>query len=119
MFFIFGVMPKRKQLEYVQQLTCPCCKTNRHFTFYDDCMCLSVFFIPFIKWGLEYFASSKSCSAKVRPEAMKRVLRRETASLEEGDFYDWSCYSETICKSCGTSLEAQFCFCPKCGRKLN
>ncbi len=102
MFFIVGVSPKIKKLDNNPR-RCPICGLNRACLKRIDHY-LSLFFIPIlrVKKG-EPFVVCDLC---------------EAAAPKFGDDDSDSRRPEMRCKSCGSTVPADFRFCPYCGKRL-
>ena len=102
-FFIGGVQPRTVRLDR-QARFCPVCGHNEVYLKRVDHY-LSLFFIPLfpVKRGTP-FLSCDNCSSVLeeRDTAVNDAYRR----------------SSQTCPSCGRGLEADFDYCPRCGRKV-
>lgn len=102
-FFIGGIQPRTVRLAK-QAMTCPVCgHTDVYLKRVDHY--LSLFFIPLfpVKKGVPFWGCD-NCDAVLdkRGAPIRVEQRRETAR----------------CPYCGRSLEEDFDYCPKCGRRI-
>lgn len=127
MFFIVGIGPRRKQLDYDQTVVCPRCGRYGHIAVFVECQCFSFFFIPLFRWGKTYFLQMGCCGASCAlDEATGRALERgEIRALDASALRfskPWEAHdaprARQSCAHCGFSTEEDFQFCPKCGAPL-
>ena len=129
MFFIVGIGPRRKQLDFDQTVVCPRCGRYGHIAVFVEFQCFSLFFIPLFRWGRTYFVRMGCCGASCAlDEATGRAVERgEIRALEPSVLRfsnPWADSERTertrrqTCAHCGFSTEEDFQFCPKCGAPL-
>ena len=142
MFFIFGVNSGQKEIGSFGPVICGACGSYGRYQVYMTYMCLSLFFIPVLKWGRKYYAETSCCQSlyELDPQAGRRLSRGEQTEIrpEEltlirrgsggygygGNGSGGSWQGQTgwqrarYCPSCGYETEEDFEYCPKCGRKL-
>ena len=62
MLFIMGIYDQNKELGSKRHTdVCPQCGRFCSYKEYMRYTCLSLFFIPVLKWGKEYYAESSCC----------------------------------------------------------
>ena len=78
MFFIMGITQGRKDFAYNQMAICESCGAYCRYHVFMTYMCLSIFFIPCLKWGRQYYVQSTCCNAvfSLASEVGKRIARR-------------------------------------------
>ena len=142
MFFIFGVNSGQKEIGSFGPVICGACGSYGPYQVHMTYMCLSLFFIPVLKWGRKYYAETSCCQSlyELDPQAGRRLSRGEQTEIrpEEltlirrgnggygygGNGSGGSWQGQTgwqrarYCPSCGYETEEDFEYCPKCGRKL-
>ena len=144
MFFMMGIMPGRKELNYNQLMICAACGKYGRYNVYMTYSVLSLFFIPVFKWGRQYFVQTSCCGATYRlnPDIGRRIEHGEQVEIRPADLervqspygsrsagnsgYNGYSYRNPgydagmrkICSGCGYSTEEDFEYCPKCGRRF-
>lgn len=130
MFFICGVNSGQKQLPYNQLVVCDSCGGYGRYQVYMTYMCLSLFFIPVLKWGRKYYVRMSCCETlyELNSDIGKRISRGEQAEITPSDLTmvqagrrnEWQPQSgrRLVCRNCGYETEEDFAFCPKCGGRL-
>lgn len=123
MFFIMGITQGRKDLEYNQLIICSHCGSYGRYQVYMTYMCLSLFFIPVIKWSKRYYVQTSCCGTvyELDPEVGKRIARGEEIEIRPEDLAEIQAgYKSTVkrCENCGYETSEDFEYCPKCGRRL-
>ena len=98
-------------------------------------MCLSLFFIPVLKWGRKYYAETSCCQSlyELDPQAGRRLQRGEQTEIRPEELTlirrggsssgnAWQGWTDQpvvrYCPACGYETEEDFEYCPRCGRKL-
>ena len=83
MFFIFGVNSDRKEIGSFGPVICGCCGRYGRYQVYMTYMCLSLFFIPVLKWGRKYYAETSCCQSlyELDPQAGRRLQRGEQTEI--------------------------------------
>ena len=61
MFFIMGINPREKQLDFSQSIRCKRCGRYGRLEVFLTCMCFSLFFIPLFRWNKQYYARTTCC----------------------------------------------------------
>lgn len=121
MFFIgvFGITSKDKLLRD-SQVECKECNSTlpkkvikRYNTFH-------VFFIPTVRWNLNYFCVCPSCKSVFEIKKEKGQAYEENPA-EELTYWDLTTVKKgkplRFCKACGAEIDRSHTFCPKCGEK--
>lgn len=124
MLFIIGISSKEKKLDFVQTMLCAQCEQFGRLEVFLTYTYLSLFFIPVLKWGKNYYVKSSCCNTiyQLSPALGKRILKGEVSSLSEQDLNIVQKGSirpmEHPCDKCGYIVNQEFEYCPKCGEKL-
>lgn len=135
MFFIFGVNSDQKEIGSFGPVICGICGSYGRYRVYVTYMCLSLFFIPVLKWGRKYYAETTCCRSlyeldsqagrrlqrgeqtEIRPEELTLIRRGGSSGGSSG--WGWAGQKRLrYCPACGYETEEDFEFCPKCGRRL-
>lgn len=124
MIFIMGITTKQKKLDFYQNWICPRCGKYGRLEVYMEYMCLSLFFIPIIKWNKKYYVHSSCCGSvySIDKELGNRIARGEGISLREEDLQPVQTghvYYGRRCRRCGYETYEDFNYCPKCGEPFN
>lgn len=87
MFFIFGVNQEQKEIGSFGPVICGVCGRYGRYQVYMTYMCLSLFFIPVLKWGRKYYAELSCCQSlyEVSLDAGRRLLRGEQTEIRTED----------------------------------
>ncbi|MCI9305252.1 MAG: zinc-ribbon domain-containing protein [Lachnospiraceae bacterium] len=85
-------------------------------------MCLSLFFIPCVKWNRQYYVKATCCNIiySLDPEG-KRIARGENPEILPQNLTQVQAgYKSRIksCENCGLETREDFGFCPKCGKRF-
>jgi len=132
MFFILGIDQKQKELTAQGPVICSDCGRYARYQVYMTYMCLSLFFIPVLKWGRKYYVETSCCHSLYELDAeVGNALRRgedteirqeHLTRLRSGKASYGSTYTNPArsrrCPGCGYETEEDFAFCPKCGGRL-
>lgn len=130
MFFICGVNSGQKQLEYRQLVICSNCGGYGQYQVYMTYMCLSLFFIPILKWGRRYYVRMSCCETlyELNPEKGRCIAGGEQVQITPEDLNlvqagrrnQWQprLGKGLVCRNCGYETEEDFAYCPKCGGRL-
>ena len=124
MFFIMGIDPRHKQLQYNNSVfICDRCGQYGRYEVFMTYMCFSLFFIPILKWNKQYFVRTTCCKAQyeldpniglaiargndveIRPEHLRLVGGSAQSSYKR-------------CSQCGFSTTEDFRYCPSCGKEF-
>ena len=124
MFFIMGIDPRHKQLQYNNSVfICDRCGQYGRYEVFMTYMCFSLFFIPLIKWKKQYFVRTTCCGAQyeldgnigyaiargnnvdIRPEHLRLIGASSQSSYKR-------------CTQCGFSTTEDFRYCPSCGKEF-
>lgn len=80
MFFIMGIYNRSKEIAYNGGMEiCPDCGRYCSYNIYAEFMCLSLFFIPVLRWGKRYYAKS-SCCGKIH-----ELTKEQSKQAEKGE----------------------------------
>ena len=122
MFFIMGVDPRHKQLQYNNSVfICDRCGQYGRYEVFMTYMCFSLFFIPIFKWKKQYFVRTTCCNGQyeLAPAIGQAIawgkdvqIRPEHLRLIGGS--SQSNYKR--CTQCGFATTEDFRFCPSCGK---
>lgn len=124
MFFMMGIFPEEKQLDFTQTGICPACGRLGRYEVFRTCSCLSLFFIPVWRWGKQYRVRMNCCGAvyALLPEKGRAIEHDPSAvTLIPDDLTPLSGPRNTTrhCPACGfISYDPAFTFCPKCGQRM-
>lgn len=138
MFFIFGINSEQKEIGSFGPVICGLCGSYGRYQVTVTYLCLSLFFIPVLKWGRRYYAESTCCHSlyELSPQAGRRLRRGEQTEIHPEDLtlirrgnggYGRDRKEQTeqtdresfrYCPSCGYEAEEDFMFCPRCGSRL-
>ena len=124
MFFIMGIDPRHKQLQYNNSVfICDRCGQYGRYEVFMTYMCFSLFFIPIFKWNKQYLVRTTCCGAQyeldpniglaiargndveIRPEHLRLVGGSAQSSYKR-------------CSQCGFSTTEDFRYCPSCGKEF-
>lgn len=120
MFFMMGIYPKQKQLDYDQMIVCTRCGQYGHYIVYMSYTVFSLFFIPIFKWNKKYYVQTSCCQTiyELDQEIGKQIEQGINISIQEKDLTILSKNTIRVCPNCGYHTEQDFEYCPKCGTKL-
>ena len=122
MFFIMGISQGKKKLGFDQTVVCPHCGKYGHLEVYMLYSCLSLFFIPILKWGRSYIVHTTCCgqTVPIDPELGRKIEKGQLSSLPE-DIIPAACQpfpAGKRCSHCGFETGEDFRFCPKCVKEF-
>lgn len=119
MFFIFGVNTKEKKVRE-WQMTCPECEQKATFTLYVRYSYFSLFFIPIIKWGYEFWVVNSCCNDvyTISKDLGKECMWDEDEPIRAKDLKLVQKTTRYHCKWCGAKLDRLSRYCPECGKEL-
>lgn len=136
MFFICGINQGQKELSHSQLVVCAGCGGYGRYQVFMTYMCLSLFFIPVLKWGRKYYVKMSCCGAvyELNPKTGERIAggekvditQRDLTLIQAGNRRQWQPGraeqsdrgTRRVCRNCGYETEEDFSFCPKCGERL-
>lgn len=120
MFFILGIDQKQQDLDFDQTCMCPVCGRFGHLRVFVVYTCLSLFFLPVLKWGRRYYAAMGCCGAgcELDPELGRDIAAGRVASLDPASLPFDRGHGRRRCRRCGYETAEDFEFCPKCGTKF-
>ena len=72
-----------KNFDYNQMVVCGHCGSYGRYQVYMTYMCLSLFFIPCLKWNRQYYVQSTCCNTvySLAPEIGKQIARGENIEI--------------------------------------
>lgn len=87
MFFICGINSGQKELKFNQLVICGQCGSYGRYQVFMTYMCLSLFFIPVLKWGKRYYVKMSCCGSvyELDSDTGKRIARGETLEIMASD----------------------------------
>lgn len=122
MFFVFGISTKEKNVEFTQTIICPSCGSYGRLEVFMTYTYFSLFFIPIVKWNKKYYARSICCGSlyTLDNDLGKAIERGEKSKIKESELkpLNINYNKERFCSSCGYTINNDFEYCPKCGKKL-
>lgn len=129
MFLIMGINTGRKQLGEERMVICSRCGKYGRYEVILTYTYFSLFFIPLFKWNKQYFVTASCCGAifSLDPGTGQRMARGETVPAEEWNLTllqngsgqgGYGGQIQKHCLSCGYETDADFEFCPKCGKRF-
>lgn len=135
MFLIFGINSERKEIGSLGPVICGVCGSYGRYQVYVTYMCLSLFFIPVLKWGKKYYVETSCCHSlyELDTQAGRRIWRGEQSEIRPEDLTlirrgnggyggawqgQMNRNSSRFCPLCGYETVEDFEFCPKCGSRL-
>ena len=81
MFFIMGIYNKTREIIHKGSMEiCPDCGRYCSYNIYVEFMCLSLFFIPVLRWGKRYYAKA-SCCGKIHKLTKEQVKNGEKITV--------------------------------------
>lgn len=83
MFFICGINSGQKELKFNQLVICDQCGSYGRYQVFMTYMCLSLFFIPVLKWGKRYYVKMSCCGSvyELDSDTGKRIARGEALEI--------------------------------------
>lgn len=128
MFLIFGISPRKSDEIFVRD------SYGRQYSIFFLANWFSLFFIPLIPFGKNYFIKIGSKDVEITQqeyEQMKNtgkvILKYENYSTGTSAFeqafdgdnntYSNSTYANDFCPVCKNKLDEKFAYCPFCGQK--
>ena len=123
MFFMLGIIERRKNLKYDRMVICDHCGSYGRYQVFMTYMCLLLFFIPCFKWNKQYYVQSTCCNTvyTLDPEIGKRIAKGEEVEILPQNLTQMRAGHKIIgkrCSNCGFETGEEFQFCPKCGRRF-
>lgn len=123
MFFIMGITQGRKDLDYNELVICEHCGSYGRLQVFVTYMCLSLFFIPCIKWGKKYYVQTTCCNTiyELDAETGRQIARGDAVEIEPAKLYKVQAGYKSRCRKCqhcGYETQEDFEYCPKCGQKF-
>lgn len=126
MFFIAGVYPKRKELDYYEPIMCNSCSKYGRYEAFMEYSVFSLFFIPLIKFNKKFYARTTCCNSlyiiinKEKGLMLERgqehnvILKDEDLKLIQKGIS----YNSNLCPNCGYQVSEDHKYCPNCGKNL-
>lgn len=102
MFFMIGMLPGQKRLNFQQMAVCSCCGQYGQVEVYMTYMSLLLFFLPIFHWQKRYFVRMSCCGAvaEIDPRLGRDIARGHVTeidlsrlSFQCGGTDDFSAYS--------------------------
>ena len=124
MFFIMGITPRSKQLQYNNSVyICDRCGQYGRYEVFMTCMCLSLFFIPVFQWKKQYVVKTTCCHAQyeLHPEIGQAIARGHEVEIRPEHLKPLGGCEQVRykrCIQCGFSTTEDFRYCPNCGKEL-
>lgn len=123
MFFMMGITPGRKSIDFNQLVICDHCGSYGRYQVFMTYMCLSIFFIPCFKWDKKFYVQMSCCDTlyELDPEVGKAIARGESIQIQKEQLREVQAGRKSRfrkCNSCGYETQEDFEFCPKCGNKF-
>ncbi|MEA4892614.1 MAG: zinc ribbon domain-containing protein [Peptococcaceae bacterium] len=87
MFFMIGVTPGEKQLDFRQPILCRRCGKYGRFEVYVTYMQLLLFFLPVFRWNRRYLVRTSCCGAcyELRPETGRQIEKGLAPEIQPQD----------------------------------
>ncbi|CDZ74362.1 Hypothetical protein ING2D1G_0167 [Peptoniphilus sp. ING2-D1G] len=119
MFFIMGMNQKRDSLEYSSPLEVHDCGKYGRMEIFVVYNALSLFFIPLLKLGKNYYVKYTCCEKiyQLNDEIGRQIERGENPAINDRDLILIS-EGRQFCPNCGYPVDQNFEYCPKCGERL-
>jgi len=81
------------------------------------CKFFHFFFVPLYRWNFEYFLQCRGAALlKLKKAAGERVWKSPREGIATRDVEEEQ--GMTTCPVCGRGLEADYSYCPGCGKKI-
>ena len=119
MFLVFGINTKDEIIRD-WQMECPECDEYSRFRLYARYTYFSLFFIPLIKWGHEFWVVNSCCNNiySIDKELGKECMWDEDEVIRARDLKLLKKNTKPRCKWCNAKLERLSRYCPECGKEL-
>lgn len=129
MFFIGGITPAQKEIFYqAAAFVCDRCGRYGRYQVYMTYMCLSLFFIPVLKWNRKYIVKTSCCGTvyELDPVIGARLAKGEDIAIRPehltfvSEGHEMPAWEVPVkrCANCGYETKENFDFCPKCGNRF-
>lgn len=122
MFFMMGIMDRRKDFDFAQTIICNLCGAYGRYQLFMTYTVLEIFFIPTFKRNKHYYVQTSCCNTvyELDPEIGKRIAAGEDITITENMLFKVSQGNRTKrCMNCGFETYEDFQYCPKCGSRFN
>ena len=122
MFFIgiLGTDNKFKEIKNLDNINCKICDSNKDMKLIKEYSYFHIFFIPIIKWNVNYYVLCDKCNSvfKLKEEKGKLLEKGENVEITYWDLEEISTNHKNICSNCGKEVENDYTYCPFCGEKI-
>lgn len=124
MFFIMGIDPRQKQLQYNGTMfICDRCGQYGRYEVFMTYMCFSLFFIPLIKWNKRYIVRTTCCSGQYELDSAigQEIARGDNVEIRPEHLIPLDNRTQQRykrCSKCGFATTEDFAYCPSCGNPL-
>ena len=125
MFFIMGIAPRNKQLNYNNSLfICDKCGQYGRYEVFMTCMCLSLFFIPVLKWKKQYIVRTTCCDShyELETEIGQAIAKGNEVEIKAEYLRPLGNTTQSSykrCTQCGFTTIEEFRYCPNCGKQFD
>lgn len=121
MFFIMGIDPRQKLLQYNSSVfICEQCQNYGRYEVYLTYMCFSLFFIPLFKWNKTYHVRTTCCGAtyELDPAIGQAIASGKDVQIlpEHLKRTSYGQQSGKRCTQCGFVTNEPYTYCPNCGK---
>ncbi len=123
MFFIgiFGIEQANRAIGVHNNIICPACGHLTNLELFKSYTYLHVFFIPTFRWDVQYRARAACCGQwfAVEPETGRQFASGGQPDIQAGHLDPLGRRSpdgRQACVHCGADVDANFRYCPHCGR---
>lgn len=122
MFFIFGISSKEKEIDFTQTIVCSNCGAYGSLKVFMTYSYFSLFFIPIIRWNKKYYVRKTCCGSlyTIDSDLGKDIENGIVNKIQDKDLTALKVNHNRrgVCSNCNNSLESNYEFCPKCGKKV-
>ncbi len=124
MFFIMGIDPRQKLLQYNNSVfICDRCGQYGRYEVFMTYMCFSLFFIPLIKWNKRYIVRTTCCNGQYELDSGigQAIARGKDVQIRQEHLTPMNGHAQQNyrrCNQCGFATTEDFQYCPKCGNLL-
>ena len=124
MFFIgvFGMETKNKEIKRLSPMMCKHCRETVAFHLFKHYHQFHFFFIPLLKWKMNYYIVCESCQciATIPIEKGKALQMGEAVELTlwDQDIIEEPSQIKKRCSNCQEVVDSTYQYCPHCGNHL-
>lgn len=125
MFFIAGIYPKRKELDFYEPIMCNNCYNYGRYEAFMEYNVFSLFFIPIIKFAKKIYIKTTCCNniyfLNNREKGLMIEQGAHNISLNKEDLqliHKGVSYNNLHCQNCGHEVYDEHKYCPNCGKQL-